>query len=160
MREREGRAGWGHTRVHLAYGRRHGTIGIVSDPQPPADSFWDRVAEDPATAPDLAPTVGEHRVRRSVGEFFGEFVGEAVLGGLSLAVLAGISAAAAYGWKHNRTLVIGISVAIGCFLVYGVWHLAQAARKAAKPRWPRLAAAAAGTVVAVALWAVYILAYH
>ena len=99
-------------------------------------------------------------MRRRVGEFFGEVVGEAVLAGLSLALLAGISAAAAYGWKHDRTLVIGIAVAIACFLVYGVWHLVQAARKAAKPRWPRLAAAAAGTVVAVALWAVYILAHH
>ena len=104
--------------------------------------------------------MGEHRVRRGVGEFFGEFVGEAVLAGLSLALFAGISAAAAYGWRHDRTLVIGIAVAIGCFLVYGVWHLVQAIRKAAKPRWPRLAAGAAGTVVAVALWAVYILSYH
>lgn len=126
------------------------------DEQPPADSFWDEVTEDSATEPDLAPTVGEHRVR----EFFGEVIGEAVLAGLSLALLAGISAAAAYGWKHDRTLIIGIAVASACFLVYGVWHLVRAARKAAKPRWPRVAAAAAGTVVAVALWAVYILAYH
>lgn len=26
------------------------------DGQPPADSFWDGVIEDPATDPDLAPT--------------------------------------------------------------------------------------------------------
>jgi hypothetical protein len=159
MRESEG-GGRSHTRVHLVYGRRHGTIGSVSDAQPPADSFWGGIPEDPATEPDLAPTAGEHRVRRGVGEFFGDVVGEAVLAGLSLALLAGVLAAATYGWKHDRTLVIGIAVAIGCFLVYGVWHLVQAARKAAKPRWPRPAAAAAGTVVAVDLWATYILIYH
>jgi hypothetical protein len=129
-------------------------MGIVSDAQPSTDSFMNWVAEEPDTSPHPETTVGEHRLRRGVGEFFGEFIGEAALGGLSLALLAGISAAAAYGWKHERTLVIGIAVAVGFFLVYGVWHLVHSARTDAEPRWPRLAAAAAGTVVAVAVWVV------
>ncbi|MEO3936394.1 hypothetical protein V3N99_06505 [Dermatophilaceae bacterium Soc4.6] len=120
----------------------------------------------PPAEPGPTPAVRKHRahrgdrVRRGIGEFFGEVVGEAVAVGLSLALLAGISAAATYGWRHDRTLVIGIAVAIGCFLVYGVWNLVQAGRGAARPRWPRLAAAAAGTVVAVGLWTTYVLIYH
>ncbi|MEO5709096.1 MAG: hypothetical protein ABIQ59_04675 [Nocardioidaceae bacterium] len=97
---------------------------------------------------------------QGVADFFGEVVGEGVLALLSLAVFAGVCAAVVYGWTHDRALTVGIAVRVGSFLAYGTWHVVRSVWAETPPRRPRLATAAAGTVVAVGFWATYVLVYR
>ncbi|GAA1972984.1 hypothetical protein GCM10009798_37730 [Nocardioides panacihumi] len=99
------------------------------------------------------------RERRSAGGF-GEdaldALGELLLGGVCVAVLAGLSAAVSVGWKHSPVLVAGMAVVLASFLAYGIVHIVRSARGGTPPRWPRLASAAAVSVVVAGLWALYV----
>lgn len=64
------------------------------------------------------------------------------------------------GWTHDHALTVGIAVLVGCFLAYGTWHVVRSVWAETAPRWPRLATAAAGTVVAVGFRATYVLIYR
>lgn len=102
----------------------------------------------------------EHRFLRGLVDFFADTLGEALLTGVSLALFAGVSAAAVYGWHHDKLLVLGIGVAFVLFLGYGITQLFRSRRERDKPRWPRIAAAAVITLVVISIWASYILSYR
>ncbi|CAN5647774.1 hypothetical protein BH10ACT10_BH10ACT10_17070 [soil metagenome] len=103
---------------------------------------------------------GVRRLARGVVGSFGEALGEGVLALVGLTVFAGFCAAVAYGWTHDRALTVGIAVLLGCFLSYGTWHVVRSVWAETPPRWPQLATAAAGTVLAVGFWATYVLIYR
>src|SRR6478735_6190890 len=100
-----------------------------------------------------------NRERRSPGGFGDsalDALGELLLGGVCVAVLAGLSAAVGFGWKHSPELVAGMAVVLASFLGYGIVHIVRSARGATPPRWPRLASAAGISVVVAGLWVLYV----
>ncbi|MGI8311585.1 hypothetical protein [Saccharopolyspora hattusasensis] len=97
------------------------------------------------------------RLARRIGELFGEFLAEALLASVALALFAGVLAAGAWGWQHSPAATVVLVAGIALFLAFGAHQLAT--RRAGQRKRGRLAAAAVGTVIFVLIWAMYLVLY-
>jgi uncharacterized membrane protein YozB (DUF420 family) len=94
---------------------------------------------------------------RGIVEVAAEFLFEAVAAVIALALFAATVVAAVWGWRHSPVATIVLGAGLAAFLGLGVHELAT--RQAAHRRGGRLAATAAGAVVFVVGWVMYLLIY-
>ena len=89
-----------------------------------------------------------------------ELVGEAAVEGVAAVVscllVAGVVAAAVWGWRNHPTTTVGLGAVLVAALAYGTWHLLPVRRG---KRRGRPAAIAVGLALAVGLWLSYVVSY-